>query len=221
MQYLLNPYNYDPTDPESIPNLTLQHLYLVGIALLIALIIAIPLGLLVARRRRLYLLVITIADLLYTIPGVALIGVLITITHISLATVIIPLVIYAQLVLIRNTATAVNGIDPLLLEVGRAMGMTPRQLLFRVTLPLALPVIVAGIRIATVTTIGIASLASLASQGGLGDLIFNNIAISSLASQNAVIAGAILMALLAIVADLVLLGVQTALNRGRSALSVA
>ena len=221
MQYLLNPYNYDLSDPGSIPNLTLQHLNLVGTALLISLIIAIPVGLLIARRRRLYLLVITVADLLYTIPGVALIGVLITITHISPATVIIPLVLYAQLVLIRNTVTAVNGIDPLLLEVGRAMGMTPRQLLLRVTLPLALPVIVAGIRIATVTTIGIASLASLASQGGLGDLIFNNIAISSRASENAVIAGAILMALLAIVSDLVLLAVQTALNRGRSALSVA
>lgn len=221
MQYLFNPYNYDLSDPGSIPNLTLQHLNLVGTALLISLIIAIPVGLLIARRRRLYLLVITVADLLYTIPGVALIGVLITITHISPATVIIPLVLYAQLVLIRNTVTAVNGIDPLLLEVGRAMGMTPRQLLLRVTLPLALPVIVAGIRIATVTTIGIASLASLASQGGLGDLIFNNIAISSRASENAVIAGAILMALLAIVSDLVLLAVQTALNRGRSALSVA
>jgi osmoprotectant transport system permease protein len=221
MQYLLNPYNYDLSDPGSIPNLTLQHLNLVGIALLISLIIAIPVGLLIARRRRLYLLVITIADLLYTIPGVALIGVLITITHISPATVIIPLILYAQLVLIRNTVAAVNGIDPLLLEVGRAMGMTPQQLLFRVTLPLALPIIVAGVRIATVTTIGIASLASLASQGGLGDLIFNNINVSSKAGENAVIAGAILMALLAIVADLILLAVQTALNRGRSALSVA
>ena len=83
MHYLLSPYNYDLTDPGSIPNLFLQHLYLVGITMLISLIIAIPLGLLVARFRRLYLPIITISGLLYTIPGIALIGVLITITHLT------------------------------------------------------------------------------------------------------------------------------------------
>jgi len=220
MQYLLNPYNWDLSDPGSIPNLFLQHLNLVVTSMLISLIIAIPIGLLVARNRRLYTPIITIADLLYTIPGVALIGILITITHITPATVIIPLVLYAQLVLIRNTVAGVNGIDPLLIEVGQAMGMNRWQLLFRVTLPLALPVIIAGIRIATVTSIGIASLASLASQGGLGDLIFNNINNFTKAGQSAVVAGAILMAVFAIVADLILLGVQTVLNRGRSALAV-
>jgi len=218
MRYLFSGYNYDLSDPGSIPNLTLQHLNLVGTSLLISLLIAIPLGLLIARDRRLYLPVITVADLLYTIPGIALIGILIIITHISAATVIIPLVLYNQLVLIRNTVAAVNNIDPLLMDVGRAMGMNSRQLLFRVTLPLALPVIVAGIRIATVTSIGIASLASLAGQGGLGDLIFNNL---DSRDFDAISAGAILMGLLAIVADLLLLGLQVALNRGRSALSVA
>jgi len=218
MHYLLSSYNYDLTDPGSIPNLFLQHLYLVGITMLISIIIAIPLGLLVVRFRRLYLPIITISGLLYTIPGIALIGILITITHLTAATVIIPLVIYTQLVLIRNTAAAVNGIDPLLIEVGRAMGMSRSQILLRVTLPLALPVIVAGIRIATVTTIGIASLASLAGQGGLGDLIFNNL---DSRDFDAISAGGILMGLLAIGADLILLGVQIALNRGRSALSVA
>ncbi len=218
MHYLLSSYNYDLTDPESIPNLFLQHLYLVGITMLISIIIAIPLGLLVVRFRRLYLPIITVSGLLYTIPGIALIGVLITITHLTAATVIIPLVIYTQLVLIRNTAAAVNGIDPLLIEVGRAMGINRNQILWRVTLPLALPVIVAGIRIATVTTIGIASLASLAGQGGLGDLIFNNL---DSRDFDAISAGGILMGVLAIAADLILLGVQIALNRGRSALSVA
>ena len=218
MHYLLSSYNYDLTDPESIPNLFLQHLYLVGITMLISIIIAIPLGLLVVRFRRLYMPIITISGLLYTIPGIALIGVLITITHLTAATVIIPLVIYTQLVLIRNTAAAVNGIDPLLIEVGRAMGMSRSQILWRITLPLALPVIVAGIRIATVTTIGIASLASLAGQGGLGNLIFNNL---DSRDFDAISAGGILMGVLAIGADLILLGVQIALNRGRSALSVA
>jgi osmoprotectant transport system permease protein len=218
MNYLLQPYNYDLSDPASIPNLFLDHLYLVGITMLISLIIAIPLGILVARRRRLYLLVITIADLLYTLPAIALIAILITITGLSLATAIIPLVIYTQLVLIRNTAAAIIGIDPLLLEVGKAMGMNRRQVLWRVALPQALPIIIAGIRIATVTTIGIAALAYLAGQPGLGDLIFKNIVTYDF---DAVVAGGILIALLAVVADLSLLAVQTVLNRGRASVSLA
>jgi osmoprotectant transport system permease protein len=190
--------------------------------MIISLIIAIPLGILVARNRKLYPIVITIADLLYTIPGIALIGVLITVSlpgfGLGPLTAIIPLILYTQLVLIRNTAAGINGIDPLMIEVGKAMGMSRWQSFSRVTLPLALPVIVAGIRIATVTTVGIASLASLVDQGGLGDLIFKNI---TNGDTDAVIAGAILMSLFAILADLLLLGIQTALNRGRSALSVS
>jgi len=218
MHYLLQPYNYNLSNAESIPNLFLKHLAFVGIIMLISIIIAIPLGILVARYKRLYLPLITASGLLYTIPSLAAFALLIPITGLTPATVIIPLVIYNQLVLIRNTAAGINGIDPLLLEVGRAMGMKPHQVLFRVTLPLALPVIVAGIRIATVTTIGIVALATLVDQSTLGDLIFMNIAFFDL---DAIAAGAILMAAFAIVADLLLLALQVALNRGRSALSVA
>ena len=218
MHYILQPYNYDLTDPESIPNLFLKHLTIVGITMLISLIIAIPVGILLARYRRLYLPVVSITGVLYTIPSIAAFVLLIPITGFSPATAIIPLVLYNMLVLIRNTAAAVNGIDPLLIDVGRAMGMKRHQVLFRVTLPLALPVIVAGIRIATVTTIGISALAALVGQGGLGELIFQNIVSGD---YNAVVAGAILIAFLAIVADLLLLALQTGLNRGRGALSVA
>ena len=218
MHYILQPYNYDLSDPESIPNLFLKHLSLVGITMLISIIIAIPVGILVARNRRLYFPVISVSGLLYTIPSIAAFALLIPITGLTPATAIIPLVLYNELVLIRNTAAGINGIDPLLIEVGRAMGMKPRQVLFRVTLPLALPVIVAGIRIATVTTVGIAALATLVGQSTLGDLIFQNIASGDM---DAVAAGAILTALLAITADLLLLALQVWLNRGRSALSVA
>ena len=218
MHYILQPYNYDLTDPESIPNLFLKHLSFVGITMLISLIIAIPVGILLARYRRLYLPVVSISGLLYTIPSIAAFALLIPFTGLSPATAIIPLVIYNQLVLIRNTVTAINGIDPLLIEVGRAMGMKPQQVLFRVTLPLALPVIVAGIRIATVTTVGIAALAALVGQSNLGDLIFQNIVSGDL---DAVVGGAILIAFLAIAADLLLLALQIGLNRGRSAVSVA
>lgn len=218
IHYILQPYNYDLSDPSSIPNLFLAHLILVGITMLISIAIAIPVGILLARYRQFYLPVVTVSGLLYTIPSIAAFALLIPITKLSLATVLIPLVLYNQLVLIRNTTTAINGVDPLLLEVGRAMGMTSWELLWRVTLPLALPVIVAGIRIATVTTVGIAALAYLAGQPSLGSLIFQNIVSND---TDAVVAGAILTALFAIVADLLLLSLQVALNRGRSALAIA
>src|SRR5438128_9779191 len=192
MHYLLQPYNYNLSDPGSIPNLFLQTLELVGIVILISIIIAIPVGLLVARYKRLYLPIITVSGLLYTIPSIAAFVLLIPITGFSPATAFIPLVLYNMLVLIRNTAAAVNGIDPLLIEVGRAMGMKRHQVLFRVTLPLALPVIVAGIRIASVTTIGISALAALVWQGGLGELMF---LIFLSGGFNAVVPGAIWKAL--------------------------
>jgi osmoprotectant transport system permease protein len=218
MHYILQPYNYNLSDPESIPNLFLKHLSIVGVTMVISLAIAIPLGLLVARFRKLYFPTVSISGLLYTVPSIAAFALLIPITGLSPATAIIPMVLYNQLVLIRNTSAAVNAIDPLLIEVGRAMGMKPYQILFRVTLPLALPVIVAGIRIATVTTVGIAALAALVGQSDLGDLIFQNIAAFD---PDAIAAGAILTASLAIAADLLLLALQVWLNRGRSAVSVA
>jgi osmoprotectant transport system permease protein len=218
MRYIFSSYNYDLSDPGSIPNLFLQHLYLVSTSMLIAILIAIPIGILLSRYRKLYLPVIAIADILYTIPGIALIGILMTFFNTGPATIIIPLVLYAQLVLIRNTVAAIDAVDPLLLEVGRAMGMNARQLLLRVTLPLALPVIIAGIRIALVTSIGIATLAALAGQGGLGTLIFSNI---DSFDFDAISGGAILMAAFAIVADLLLLGIQALLSRGRKVGSLA
>ena len=218
MRYLFNPLHYDLTDPSSIPNLLMQHLIIVGISMLIAIVIAIPIGLIVARYRPSYGPVIAGASLLYTIPGIALLAFLIQFTGLSLTTIVIPLVVYAQLVLIRNTVAGVNAIDPHLLEVGRAMGMNSRQLLLRVTLPLALPMIVAGIRIATVTSIGIATLASLVGDGGLGDLIF--VGIHNL-NLDQVFAGGAVIGLLAIFFDLLLLGVQILLNRGRNAISVS
>jgi osmoprotectant transport system permease protein len=218
MHYILQSYNYNLSDPESIPNLFLKHLSIVGVTMLISLAIAIPLGLLVARFRKLYFPIVSISGLLYTVPSIAAFALLIPITRLSPATAIIPMVLYNQLVLIRNTSAAVNAIDPLLIEVGRAIGMKPYQILFRVTLPLALPVIVAGIRIATVTTVGIAALAALVGQSDLGDLIFQNIAAFD---PDAIAAGAILTAFLAVAADLLLLALQVWLNRGRSAVSVA
>lgn len=218
MSYLLDPFNYDLSDPGSIPNLLLKHMTIVGISMLISMIIALPLGILVSRYKLFKGPVVTTASIAYTIPALALMGFLVLVTGLNAPTIIIPLVLYAQLVLIRNTAAGISAVDPLLLEVGRAMGMNRWQLLWRVTLPLALPVIVAGIRVAMVTTIGIASLGTLVGVSCLGDLIF--VGLNNL-QNNQVLAGAILISLLAVVADLLLLGIQVALNRGRSAIAVA
>jgi osmoprotectant transport system permease protein len=218
VRYLFSPFNYRLSDPSSIPNLTLQHLGLVGLAMLFSIVIAIPIGIFVSRHRRIALPIITVAGVLYSIPGIAFVAVLITITGLTLKTILVPLIAYNQLALIRNTVASIDAIDPFLIQVGHAIGMNRRQLVGRVILPLALPVIVAGIRIATVTTIGIASLAGFIGQGGLGSLIFINITVRD---YDAILAGAILLGVLAVAADLILLAVQTALNRGRSALTVS
>jgi osmoprotectant transport system permease protein len=218
MRYLLDPHSYDLTDSGSLPNLLVQHLAIVGISMAISVIIALPLGVWIARRRRLYLPVIAVAGFLYAIPGLALLGFLVPVTGLGKTTIIIPLVLYAQLVLIRNTVTAVNNIDPVLQDIGRAMGMDRQQVFWRVTAPLGLPIIVAGVRVATVTTIGIASLGALVGAGGLGDLIF-----ASLQNVNydEVLGGGIVIGVLAVLADLLLLVLQTALNRGREPVSTA
>ncbi len=218
MHFLLDPANYALTDPSSVPNLLLQHLAIVGTSMAIAIPVAVPVGVAIARYRRFYLPVITAAGLLYTIPGLALLALLVPVTGLDATTAIIPLVLYAQLVLIRNTAAAIDAVDPVLVETGYAMGMTRAQVLRRVVAPLALPLVVAGLRVATVTTIGIASLASLVGAGGLGDLIF-----SSLQNTNydEVLGGAITIAALAVTVDLLLLAVQRALNRGRLPVTVS
>lgn len=217
MHYLTSPYNYNLSDPNSIPGLILTHLFIVALTMVISIVISIPLGILLSRYRRFYLPVVTVSGLLYSIPSIAFIAVLIPRTGLTLWTVLIPLITYNLLVLVRNTVAGIDSVDPLLLEVGEALGMTRRQLLMNVTFPLALPVVVAGIRIATVTTIGIASLAGFIGQGGLGQLIFRNITIRD---YDAIAAGTILLALVAIIADLLLLALQTALNRGREAATV-
>ena len=213
MSYLLDPANWDITDYQSIPNLLLDHLYITGVSLAIALAIALPLALLIARFRKLYLPVVTTAGIIYTLPSLAVVAILVPFTGLSATTIIIPLIAYAQLVLIRNMVAAITGVDPALVEVGRAMGMSGWQLQVRVILPLALPVIIAGVRVTAVTTIGIATIGALVGADNLGDLIFSGIA-NNFTEQ--IVAGAILVSALALVADLALLAVQALLSRGRS-----
>lgn len=213
MKFLLDPSNWDTSIPNSIPNLFLAHLTLTLISVGLGLLIAFPIALLVARIRPLYVPVTTTASILYTIPSIAAMVLLIPITGLEETTVIIPLVAYTQIVLIRNIVAAIRAVDPALVEVGRAMGMNAVQLQTKVVLPLALPVIIAGIRVVVVTTIGIASISQIVGVPDLGTLVFQG---QTFAYNDEIIAGAILITALAIGADLSLLGLQRLLGRGQT-----
>ncbi len=213
MQYLLDPTSWDITDPTSIPNLFFDHLTLTFISVGVGLLIAFPIALLVARFRPLYAPVTVTASILYTIPSIAAMVLLIPLTGLSNLTVIIPLVAYTQIVLIRNIVAAIRAVDPALIEVGRAMGMNGVQIQTKVVLPLALPVIIAGVRVVVVTTIGIASISQIVGVPDLGTLVFQG---QTFAYNDEVIAGAILITALAVGADLLLLGLQRLLSRGQS-----
>lgn len=211
MSYLLDGYNWDLSTPDSIPNLFLTHLYITVLSVALGMLIAFPVALLIVRYSRLYLPVLTAAGVIYTLPSIAVFVLLVPFTGLELPTVIIPLVAYTQVVLIRNVVAAIRAVDPALLDVGRAMGMNQLQLQTKVVLPQALPVIVAGLRVVTVTTIGIASFSFLVGVHSLGFLIFQGF---NLFNTDQTVAGAILVSVFAISADLLLLGVQRLLAHG-------
>ena len=151
-------------------------LRLVLIAMACALAIGIPLGILLTRQAPLRRWALGFANVMQTVPSLALFGFLIPFTHIGKPTAIIALVLYALLPILRNTLTGILGVDAAVRESAVAMGMTNRQLLWHVELPLAAPVILAGVRVATVTTIGTATIAAAIGGGGLGVFIFRGIA---------------------------------------------
>ncbi|KAI9449148.1 hypothetical protein F5148DRAFT_1291787 [Russula earlei] len=164
-----------------------------------------PLGILIAHRKRLSGIVLGIAGVLQTIPSIALLGFLIPLAGIGARPAIIALLLYALLPIIRNTFTGITGVDTAIKEAAKGMGMNAMQLLFKIELPLAMPVILAGIRTATVINVGIATLAAYIAAGGLGEFIFGGI---SLNNSNMILAGAIPAAALAILLDLLLSVIQ-------------
>jgi osmoprotectant transport system permease protein len=183
---------------------TAAHLSLVVISMAIAIAIALPLGMFIVQRPALRSIALGIASVFQTIPSLALFGFLIPIPFIGgigRRTAIVALVLYALLPILRNTYVGLTGIDPAVLQAAEAMGMTSSQILWRVRLPLALPVILAGVRTATVITIGVATIAAAIGAGGLGTFIFRGVA---MVSDAVILAGAIPAALLAILADILL-----------------
>ena len=184
---------------------TAQHLGLTFISLLLAIAVGIPLGILIARRSNLSGSVLGVAGVLQTIPSIALLGFMIPLLGIGAKPAIVALLIYALLPIIRNTYTGIIGIDKHIIEAAKALGMNKQQVLFRIELPLAMPVLLAGIRTATVINVGVATLASFIAAGGLGEFIFGGI---SLNNTNMILAGAIPAALLAVILDFLLSRLQ-------------
>ena len=183
---------------------TLHHVVLVGVSITIATAIGVPLGVLLTRRPAWSRLVLGVAGVLQTIPSLALFGFLIpvpVIGGIGTRTALVALTVYGLLPILRNTVTGITGVDPALREAGRGMGMTDRQLLVRVELPLAASVILAGIRVATVIGIGVATIAAAIGAGGLGVFIFRGVA---MVDNRTILAGALPAAGLAVAADLLL-----------------
>jgi osmoprotectant transport system permease protein len=183
-----------------------EHLWLTFLAVAIGLAISVPLGILSHRRRRLYAPVTWVAGILYTIPSLALFALLVPFTGLSTLTAEIGLVSYTLLILIRNIVSGLAAVPEDVKEAARGMGLTDRQILWRVELPLALPVVVAGIRIATVTTIGLVTVTALIGKGGLGALMLGGF--RNLFPDIAMVVGVGLSVLLAVLVDGVLLGVQ-------------
>jgi len=187
-----------------VMELTLEHLWLVGASMFCAVLIGIPLGILITRWPVLDKPILGSANIIQTIPSLALFGFLLPAPWIGARAdrlAILALTLYALLPLIRNTYVGIRSVDPSVVEAGRGMGMTNPQLLWQVQLPLALGVIVAGVRVATVISVGLATIAAAIGAGGLGEYIFRGLA---MVNNQVILAGAIPAALMALLADVVL-----------------
>ncbi|HUX09188.1 MAG TPA: ABC transporter permease [Terriglobia bacterium] len=181
--------------------LTLEHLWLVGLSMLLAVAIGVPLGVLITRKASLNKPILGSANVIQTIPSLALFGFLMPLPWLGARAdrlAIAALTGYALLPVIRNTYTGIMGVDPGVREAARGMGLTDWQLLWHVELPLALGVILAGVRVATVITVGIATIAAAIGAGGLGEFIFRGLA---MVDNRVILAGAIPAALMALAAD--------------------
>ncbi|MBF2027674.1 MAG: ABC transporter permease [Oscillatoriales cyanobacterium C42_A2020_001] len=175
-----------------------EHLLLVGIAIATAILISLPLGILITRQKALRQPILALANVLQTIPSLAMFGLLIPLVGIGSLPAVIALTLYSFLPIIRNTYTGIMSVDPAVREAGRGMGMTDWQLLSQVELPLAAGVILAGVRVATVIAVGIATIAAAIGAGGLGVFIFRGIAV---VNNDLILAGAVPAAAIALVAD--------------------
>lgn len=181
--------------------LTFEHLWLVGVSTLLAVLVGVPLGIVIAHRTTFSKPVLGIANIIQTIPSLALFGFLLPVPWLGARSdrlAILALALYALLPIVRNTYTGIRGVDPAVLEAARGMGLTDSQLLFHVELPLAASVILSGVRVAIVISVGLATIAAAIGAGGLGEFIFRGLA---MVDNRVILAGAIPAAILALAAD--------------------
>lgn len=190
---------------------TWEHIGLTFISLLLAVLIAVPVGIWITRKPKLSSFILGFAGILQTIPSIALLGFMIPLLGIGVKPAIFALFIYALLPIIRNTYTGIQEVEEAVVDAAKGIGMTSRQILRSVELPLAMPVIFAGIRTATVINVGVATLAAYIGAGGLGEFIFGGIALNN---SSMILAGAIPAAILAVFFDQVLAGIQKGLKKG-------
>jgi len=205
--------NFLLTHKHEAATLAGEHLTLVAASILIAMVIGLPLGMLLTRKPRLKTLVFGGTNVIQTIPSLALFGLLLPLPWLGVRAerlAITALALYALLPIVRNTYIGIAGISEAVREAAVAMGLTSFQQLWHVELPLASPVILGGIRTATVITIGVATIAAAIGAGGLGEFIFRGIA---MVDNSVILAGAIPAALMALLADLLLGGVEKLLAR--------
>ena len=186
-----------------------EHVVLVAVSLALALALAVPLGIFAARRPRAGGIILGVAGALYTIPSLALLAILVGAFGLGAPTAIVALVLYAQTILIRGVVAGLRGVDPALVDAARGLGLTARQRLVRVELPAALPVVLAGVRVVTVTLVALATVAAWIDAGGLGVLLFEGLHTDD---AQKILAGALAAAALAIAADLLLRGCERAVR---------
>ena len=199
---------------ELLASRTLEHIALVAVAVGIATLTGVPIGIAITRNERAAQAVLYAASIIVTIPSIALFGIMIPILSligqgIGYLPAVIAVLLYSQLPIIRNTYTAIHNVDPALREAARGIGMSPNQRLSMVEIPLAIPVIMAGVRTAVVLNIGVMAIASYIGAGGLGTFISRGI---SQSDPRQLIVGAVAVSLLAIIADYTLLAVQKRLT---------
>jgi osmoprotectant transport system permease protein len=205
--------NFLLTHKREVAMLTGEHLWLVGISMLLAVLVGVPLGILLTRKPKLKELILGSTNVIQTIPSLALFGLLLPLPWLGARAdrlAVFALALYALLPIVRNTYVGIRGISEPVREAAIAMGLTSRQLLWQVELPLGSPVILAGIRVATVITIGVGTIAAAIGAGGLGEFIFRGIA---MVDNGVILAGAIPAALMALLADFLLGGVEKFLAR--------
>lgn len=206
---------YYSTRGEDLLAAVRQHVTLTVVSVLLGLLVAFPLAVLSRRSARLGAVVLTLTTGLYTIPSLALFSLLVPVTGLGATTVVVGLVLYTLTILVRNTLAGLEGVPTDVVEAARGMGFGPGRMLLRVELPLALPAIMAGLRVATVSTVALVTIGAIVGSGGLGNLIYEGLP-SLFKAQ--VLAASVLCVALAILADLGLLGVQrlvTPWQRGR------